>query len=85
MAMLPRDSVLLAAGKGMMRQSTGQDLEAGGGLGEAQLTLVSPPGGQPDPRLAELVRILARRAARRWYAEQVEAQRRRDRSGPSST
>lgn len=84
MAMLPRDYVLLAAGKGMMRQSTGPDLEAGGGLGEPQLTLVSPPGG-PDPRLVELVRILARRAARRWYAEQVEAQRRRDRSGPSST
>jgi hypothetical protein len=41
--------------------------------------------GGPDPRLVELVRILARRAARRWYAEQVEAQRRRDRSGPSST
>jgi hypothetical protein len=69
----------------MMRQSTGPDLEAGGGLGEPHLTLVSLPGGRPDPRLAELVRILARRAARRWYAEQVEAQRRRDRSGPSST
>ena len=85
MAMLPRDFVLLAAGKGMMRQSTGPELEAGGGLEEPQLTLVSPPGGRPDPRLVELVRILARRAARRWYAEQVEAQRQRDRSGPSST
>lgn len=85
MAMLPRDFVLLAAGKGMVRQSTGSGLQAGSGLEEPQLTLPSPPGGRPDPRLVELVRILARRAARRWCAEQVEAQRRRDRSGPSST
>lgn len=76
--------MLLAAGKGMMRQSTGPDLEAGGGLGEPQLTLVSPPGGQADPRLVELVRILARRAARQWYVEQVEAQRRRAEGTPST-
>ncbi len=54
--------------------------------GEPELALRSRGAdGRPDPRLVELVRILARRAARRWYAEQVEAQRRRDRSGPSST
>jgi hypothetical protein len=29
-----------------------------------------------DPRLVELVRILARRAARQWLAEQVERQQR---------
>jgi len=85
MAMLPRHFVLLAAGKGMMRRSIGTERDVRVGLEEPQLTLVSPPGGRPDPRLVELVRILARRAARRWYAEQVEAQRRRVGSGPSST
>ena len=85
MAMLPRHFVLLAAGKGMMRRSIGTERDVRVGLEEPQLTLVSPPGGRPDLRLVELVRILARRAARRWYAEQVEAQRRRVGSGPSST
>jgi hypothetical protein len=33
----------------MIRQLTGLGLEAGGGLEEPQLTLVSPPGGRPDP------------------------------------
>jgi hypothetical protein len=29
-------------------------------------------GGAPDPRLVELVRLLARYAARRWYAKMME-------------
>jgi hypothetical protein len=29
-------------------------------------------GGAADPRLVELVRLLARRTARRWYVEMME-------------
>src|SRR5579864_3341016 len=37
-----------------------------------ELTLASRSAPGPDPRLVELVRILARRAARQWLAERVE-------------
>jgi len=46
-------------------------------LGEPELTLVKR--GDPDPRLVELVHILARRAAREWYDHLVEE---RDRKRP---
>lgn len=36
----------------------------------------SKSGGGPDPRLAELVRLLARRAAREWYDQQSGVRRR---------
>jgi hypothetical protein len=37
------------------------------------LRLPSGVGDNPDPRLIELVRLLARRAARRWFKEIMEA------------
>ena len=38
----------------------------------ADATHVARVGGDPDPRLAELVRLLARRAARQWYEKMKE-------------
>lgn len=43
-------------------------------LVEPELTLVSRGDG-PDPRLVELVRLLARRAARETYEEQMKGRR----------
>lgn len=34
-----------------------------------------PGGDGPDPRLVELVRLLARRAARQWYEKVMEERR----------
>jgi len=55
---------------GMMRKTTRQR-QAEVKPGKPALTLVSCSSQGPDPRLVELVRILARRAARTWYAQQV--------------
>lgn len=44
-------------------------------LVEPELTLVCSGDG-PDPRLVEMVRLLARRAAREVYEEQQEERRR---------
>jgi hypothetical protein len=33
-------------------------------------------GAAPDPRLVEVVRFLARRAARRWFEQQMSASER---------
>lgn len=41
-------------------------------LKEPELTLAPLAGDGPDPRLVELVRLLARRAARQWYEEMIE-------------
>jgi len=38
---------------------------------EPELTLVRRGDG-PDPRLVELARLLARRAARQWFEEQMK-------------
>ncbi len=51
-------------------------------LAEPELTLVSRSDGSADPRVLELVRILARRAARRWYAELVETRQRLQEADP---
>jgi hypothetical protein len=55
----------------MMEKSVRQDgtvtrLEEGGSAPAPRV------GGAPDPRLVELARLLARRAARRWYARMME-------------
>lgn len=42
-------------------------------LEEPELTLARR--GDPDPRLVELVRLLARRAAREWYDHITEERR----------
>lgn len=42
-------------------------------LAEPELTLAHR--GDPDPRLVELVRLLARRAAREWYDQLAEERR----------
>jgi hypothetical protein len=38
-------------------------------------TKAVPGRGDPDPRLVELVRLLARRAARQWYERMMEERR----------
>ena len=44
-------------------------------LGERTLSKAHSPGvAEPDPRLVEIVRMLARKAAREWI-EELEAQR----------
>jgi len=58
-----------------MRRSIGRQAEELTRFHETGLTLPPRSGDEPDPRLVELVRILARRAARRWFARQLEAQR----------
>jgi hypothetical protein len=70
------ERVFSAKHDGIMRKSAGPQRGNVTRLGEPLVTLVSRSGEGPDPRLVELVRILARRAARRWYAEQAEVQRR---------
>ncbi len=45
-------------------------------LQRQELALAPGSDGGADPRLVDLVRILARRAARQWLIEQVERQRR---------
>lgn len=35
----------------------------------------TPSRASPDPRLVELVRLLARRAARQWYEKMMEERR----------
>lgn len=67
--------MILTMCDGTMRKSTGRQPEEFTPFGETGLTLASRCGDGPDPRLVELVRILARRAARRWYAQQLEVQR----------
>ena len=39
------------------------------------MTLQPKSGDEPDPRLVELVRLLARRAALQWFVRQREARR----------
>lgn len=67
--------MVLTTCDGIMRKSTGRRPEEFTPFRETGLTLASPCRNEPDPRLVELVRILARRAARQWYAQQLEAQR----------
>lgn len=59
-----------------MAKFSGQRPEDATRLAEPGLTLVSQSDGSADPRVVELVRILARRAARQWYAELVETRQR---------
>ena len=54
----------------IMKEVVAQKRRNMGQLGEPELTLVKR--GNPDPRLVELVRILARQAAREWYDHLVE-------------
>ena len=56
-----------------MRKPVGRQAEELSRFHETGLTPRS--GDEPDPRLVELVRILARRAARQLFARQREAQR----------
>jgi len=43
-------------------------------LHEPELTLALQRVNAPDPRLIEFVRLLARRAARRWYEQSDKEQ-----------
>jgi len=58
------------ANSAIMKEVVAQKRKNIARLGEPELTLVKR--GDPDPRLAELVRILARQAAREWYDHLVE-------------
>jgi hypothetical protein len=44
-----------------------------GHLEERKSTLPPQQTNVPDPRLVELVRLLARRAAKRWYEKMIKA------------
>jgi hypothetical protein len=74
--MLMARLMFLTGYDGIMAKSAGRRSKDATRLAEPGLTLVSRSSGGPDPRLVELARILARRAARLWYAEQVEARQR---------
>jgi hypothetical protein len=63
----PRDRIA-------MKDSNRQTRESAYRLAEPELTLVHRGEGA-DPRLLELVRLLARRAARQAYEEQMKGRR----------
>jgi hypothetical protein len=63
----------------IVKEVVAQKRESVAGLGEHELALSPRRGDSPDPRLVELVRLLARRAAQEWY-KQVAEQRRSKRS-----
>ena len=65
------------ANSAIMKEVVVQNRRSMARLGEPELTLVKR--GDPDPRLVELVHILARQAAREWYDHLVEE---RDRKRP---
>jgi hypothetical protein len=48
-------------------------------VGKPELTLARQSSNEPDPRLVEFVRLLARRAAREWH-EQIVREHRPERS-----
>lgn len=54
-----------------MAQQPDIDNKAEAGFGKPELTLSAAAGG-PDPRLVALVRVLARRAARGLYEQQLK-------------
>lgn len=58
-----------------MRKPVGRQAEELTRFHETGLTPRSRAGDDPDPLLVELVRILARQAARQWFARQHQAQR----------
>jgi hypothetical protein len=55
-----------------MEKLARQDGTIGTRLREPNSALAPRVGGDPDPRLMELVRLLARRAARQWYEKMME-------------
>ena len=63
-------------------ESAGRQAEELTRFHETGLTLPSRSTDEPDSRLVELVRILARRAARQWFARQLEAQRQANEADP---
>ena len=54
----------------MMKKKQQQTIKSADHPSGEELTLVRQGDG-PDPRLIELVRLLARRAARQYYEEQL--------------
>ena len=58
-----------------MRRSVGRQTEELTRFHETGMTLQPKSGDEPDPRLVELVRLLARRAALQWFVRQREARR----------
>jgi hypothetical protein len=62
-----------AASGAIMKEVVAQKRRDIARLTEPELTLVRR--GDPDPRLVELVRLLARRAAREWYEHITEERR----------
>lgn len=69
--MLAIVTVQLAVNGAIMKQDAGPTRKRTARLMEPELML-APDGGSPDPRLVELARLLARRAARKWYHHLAE-------------
>jgi hypothetical protein len=58
-----------------MQKPVGRQVQELTRFHEMGSNLPARSGGEPDPRLVELVRILARHAARQLFARRREAQR----------
>jgi hypothetical protein len=58
----------------IMKEAVAQKRKNVARFGEPELALALHGNG-PDPRLVELARLLARRAARKWYDHLAEEQR----------
>lgn len=70
-AMTPEQS---AANRAIMQKNVASKRRSLSQLSEPELMLVRRGDG-PDPRLIELARLLARRAAREWYNHVAEGRR----------
>lgn len=58
-----------------MKETVAQKSEGIARFSEPELTLAPASDNAPDPRLVELVRLLARRAAQEWYEQIAEEHR----------
>lgn len=72
-------AVQLAVNGTIMNEAVTQKLKSIARLREPELALVPHAADGPDPRLVELARLLARRAAQEWY-NQIAEERRSKRS-----
>jgi hypothetical protein len=74
MRMVVRVLLQFSLGRATMDKRDGFPQESVIRLSEPELTLARHGDG-PDPRLVELVRLLARQAAREWYHHLAEERR----------
>jgi hypothetical protein len=73
--MISITTVQSTASGAIVKEVVAQKRESTAGLREHELALAPHRGDSPDPRLVELVRLLARRAAQEWYKHVAERHR----------